>query len=149
MSEEKKNDKFKVYDKRKFDASGNPREPDEEEASEETENNGAEAPKADTRDGKESAARQQTGYTGPPPKLDFKMFVISLGSQAMMALGLLAPQGEKPDVNIEAAHQLIEILAMLREKTRGNLEADEITTIDNLLYDLRMSYVEIKKRQEG
>jgi hypothetical protein len=54
--------------------------------------------------------------------------------------------GHRPEPNLEAARQMIEIIGMLQEKTKGNLLEPEAQLIDDLLYELRMRYV---KAQEG
>jgi len=50
------------------------------------------------------------------------------------------------EANLPLAKQTVDILGMLREKTRGNLTQEEAQLLDNLLYDLRMKYVDAKKR---
>lgn len=77
-------------------------------------------------------------------EIDFYTFVLSLGSSAFVHLGD-APHPEageagKPDLAI--AKQTIDILAMLRDKTRGNLTPEEERFLENLLTDLRFRYVQ-------
>jgi hypothetical protein len=82
------------------------------------------------------------------PKLDFNAFVLSLGSSAIIHLGE-APDpttGEKSAPNFPMAQQSIDLLALLQEKTRGNLSADEAKFLDNILYDLRLLYVQVSTR---
>lgn len=77
------------------------------------------------------------------PPLDFSMFVLSLGSSCMVNLGKVeSPDGEKIDSNLPAAKQMIDILGILEEKTRGNLEETESKLLSSLLYDLRVQYVD-------
>jgi len=84
------------------------------------------------------------------PLLDFNALVLSLGSSAIVHLGE-APDpttGQKRDKpEFPLAQQSIDLLAMLQEKTRGNLTAEESRFLDNMLYDLRMLYVEVSQRQ--
>ena len=82
------------------------------------------------------------------PEIDFSTFVISLSTQALMNLGEIAnPVSEKIDADISVAKQMIDILGMLKEKTRGNLNANEDRLMEGILFDLRMKYVEaVKKR---
>ncbi len=85
------------------------------------------------------------------PQLDFSAFVLSLGSSALIHLGL-APDPEtkeprKPELAL--AQQSIDLLALLQEKTRGNLTPDEDSFLRNLLFDLRMRFVEVAKAQRG
>jgi hypothetical protein len=76
--------------------------------------------------------------------LNFTAFVVSLATTAAIHLGDLAdPQtGERLEVNLEGAAQMIEILALLDEKTRGNLTAEERQVLEQVLYELRMRFVE-------
>jgi hypothetical protein len=87
--------------------------------------------------------------TGPgkPAQIDFYTFVFSLGSSAFIHLGD-APHPESgqpvaPDLAL--AQQTIDLLAMLKEKTRGNLTAEEEKFLDHLLLDLRLRFVEKSK----
>jgi hypothetical protein len=78
------------------------------------------------------------------PQITFSLFVLSLSASAEIHLGQLPPPGSdtlaRPNLK-EAAH-LIEVIAMLKEKTAGNLEESEEQLIDAVLYDLRIRYVE-------
>ena len=60
-----------------------------------------------------------------------------------MQLGLAAPQGAKPEVDLIGARQTIDTLAMLQEKTKGNLTPAEENMLQNCLYELRMAYLEV------
>ena len=84
------------------------------------------------------------------PTLDFNALVLSLGSSAIVHLGE-APDptsGQKRDKpELAMAQQSIDLLAMLQEKTRGNLTADEARFLENMLFDLRMLYVQVSQRQ--
>lgn len=78
-----------------------------------------------------------------PGPIDFYTFVLSLGSSAFVHMGD-APHpetGERMTPNLQVAHQTIDILAMLQEKTRGNLTPQEEKFLENLLTDLRLRYV--------
>ena len=81
--------------------------------------------------------------------LDFNALVLSLGSSAIVHLGE-APDptnGQKRDKpDFPMAQQSIDLLAMLQEKTRGNLTSDEARFLENMLFDLRMLYVQVTKR---
>jgi hypothetical protein len=75
--------------------------------------------------------------------LSFTAFVLSLASTAAIHFGdLMDPSGIQSDPNLEAASQMIEILALLDQKTRGNLTAEERQLLEQVLYELRMRYVE-------
>ncbi len=81
------------------------------------------------------------------PEIDFGTFVMSLATSVLVHLGEVKhPDSSAPESNLLLAKQTIDILGMLREKTRGNLTHEESQLVDNLLYDLRMKYVAAKKR---
>jgi len=79
----------------------------------------------------------------------FVGFVISLAHTAAVHFGDVAAPGEDgpSSVNLPAAQQMIDILALLEEKTRGNLTAEERQVLDQILYELRLRYVQIKDEQ--
>jgi Domain of unknown function (DUF1844) len=78
------------------------------------------------------------------PKPDFAALLVSLGHSALYHLGLVAdPQsGQRGERNLALARETIDLVEMLEEKTRGNLTPDEEHLLKDLLYDLRMRYVE-------
>jgi hypothetical protein len=61
----------------------------------------------------------------------------------LMQLGLAAPQGEKPVLDLIGARQTIDILGILSDRTKGNLSPTEESTLRNVLYELRMAYLEV------
>jgi hypothetical protein len=84
----------------------------------------------------------------PLPEIDFSTFVISLSTQALMHLGEIAsPLSGKVETDIPVAKQMIDILGVLREKTIGNLNAGEERLMEDILFDLRMKYVEAVKKK--
>lgn len=79
------------------------------------------------------------------PKIDFATFVISLNSSALVQLGVLEdPTSGQKSKNLPLAKQTIDVLGMLEEKTKGNLNPDEAHMIKSILYDLRILYVKEK-----
>ena len=99
------------------------------------------APASDTK-AKEQEPETETA-TGPPPKITFSSFVLSLATQAMVFVGAMPnPQDGKPYEDLPAAQHMIDILGMLKEKTTGNLDQSEERLLEHTLYDLRMKYVE-------
>jgi hypothetical protein len=78
------------------------------------------------------------------PSLSFTAFVVSLATTAAIHLGDLADPatGERLEPNLEGAAQMIEILSLLEEKTRGNLTAEERQILEQVLYELRVRYLE-------
>jgi hypothetical protein len=81
----------------------------------------------------------------PSPALSFTAFVLSLGSTAAIHFGDLPDplSGARAEPNLEGAAQMIEILSLLEQKTRGNLTAEEREVLTQLLYELRMRFVEV------
>jgi hypothetical protein len=82
-------------------------------------------------------------------QLDFNALVLSLGSSAIVHLGeapdpTTGQKTGKPDFPM--AQQSIDILAMLQEKTRGNLTDDEAKFLDGMLFDLRMLFIQVSQR---
>ncbi|MGE4232451.1 MAG: DUF1844 domain-containing protein [Bacteriovoracia bacterium] len=79
-------------------------------------------------------------------KLDFTTFVLSISSAAMMGLGLV-PRGpdQKTEVDLELAKQNIDLLELVKEKTKNNLTQDEQKLLEGLLYETRMRFVEVQK----
>jgi hypothetical protein len=130
--------KVNVTDRRRFEADGTPREDAAQDAG---------APE----DAGQSAPEDQPGFrwlgeAPPPPPIDFSAFILSLGQAALINLGVApVPDSGKIIKDLEAARETIDILGLLREKTRGNLTDEESRLLDGLLYQLRMSFVEAKK----
>jgi hypothetical protein len=94
-------------------------------------------------------ARRPDTTSGPPPdasqtssELSFSGFVIGLAQQVLLSLGL-APEDESGAVKKDLAHAkvVIDIIVMLREKTRGNLDEVETRLVDEMLDELRIQYV--------
>lgn len=76
-------------------------------------------------------------------EITFEKFVASLYMSALMQLGLAAPQGSKPEVDLLGSRQTIDTLTILQEKTKGNLTSQEQSMLQNCLYELRMAYLEV------
>jgi len=130
---------FKVEDRRRFSKSGEPREPtaaSEKPDPESSESREAEPPREEAR-GKGSEEAE------PAAEINFATFVLSLSTQALSLLGEIPnPVDQTRNVDLPQARQIIDILAMLSEKTQGNLDGTEAALLKNALYDLRMRYVE-------
>lgn len=98
----------------------------------------------------EGDATQPRMPEGPDelPQIDFSTFIISLSTQALFHLGEIAnPQSGQNEVDIPVAKQMIDILGMLQEKTKNNLTPNETRLMGDILFDLRMKYVEAVKRK--
>ena len=76
--------------------------------------------------------------------LSFTAFVISLASSAAIHFGDLPDPntGQLAELNLDGAAQMIEILGLLQEKTRGNLTPEEHEVLEQILYELRMRFVQ-------
>lgn len=76
------------------------------------------------------------------PEINFATFIFSLNSSALVNLGMIDdPATGGKSKNLAMAKQTIDILAMLQEKTRGNLTNDEDNMLRSVLYDLRILYI--------
>jgi hypothetical protein len=128
MADDKKNEEqekgFVVRDKR-FSA------PKEEESLRSTEEKkGTEPP--------EEASQEQIHL----PEINFVNFLFSLSTSALIQLGDIEdPISQKIARNLPLAKQTIDLIGMLKEKTKGNLTPDEEKLIESILYDLRIRYV--------
>ena len=84
------------------------------------------------------------------PHIDFATFVLSLSHSALMHLGEVPdPDTNETRVDLPMAKQNIDILALLEEKTKANLTGDEERLLAQVLFDLRMRYVERSKKVTG
>jgi hypothetical protein len=98
----------------------------------------------EAREAAHEYAQQTTDEQGAPlPKVDLSTFVLSLSSSALVHLGEV-PEPESGEIrqNLGLARHTIDIIGMLEEKTRGNVTEDEAGLFRNLLFDLRMKYVQ-------
>ncbi len=121
---------FKVEDRRFFQQSDEEKARIlEEEASQ----------KAKMQERPEDASPRQEA---PLPEINFSAFIISLSSSAFINLGDIPdPSTGKTVKNLPLAKQTIDLMGLLREKTRNNLAEDEEKLFDHLLYELRMRYI--------
>ena len=88
------------------------------------------------------ASFQEAPGEAPLPKITFASFLISLSSSAFIHLGDIPdPVSGEVKKDLALAKQTIDLLGLLREKTRNNLQEDEDKLFDHLLYDLRMRFV--------
>ncbi len=76
-------------------------------------------------------------------EMSFERFIASLYMSALMQLGLMHEQGGQPGVDLLGARQTIDTLGILADKTKGNLSPAEDNLMQNVLYELRMAYVEV------
>jgi len=93
---------------------------------------------------KELDSRVELGsHSAKSLEMTFERFLASFYMTAMVQLGLMHEQGGQPRVDLIGARQTIDTLALLQEKTNGNLTAAEDNFLQNCLYELRMTYVEV------
>ena len=136
--ESKENQGFKVSDHRRFNADGTVKagESSQEEASEK-----APPPPEEKKAEPEISKEREESLPADLPTL-----ILSLASSAQMALGVAPhPMTGKTQKNLLQAKHAIDLLAVLQEKTQGNLTEEEEKLLQALLTDLRMHYLEVKK----
>ena len=75
--------------------------------------------------------------------MSFDQLVQSIYMTTIMQLGGATPEGQQPQVDILGARQSIDMLAVLTEKTKGNLAADENRLLESALFELRMAFLEV------
>ncbi len=103
-----------------------------------------EAKASDESQNKEPAAKEEppSPATGQDFELNFSTFVLSLTSSAFYHLGDIPdPTTGKKEENLPAVKQTIDILIMLQNKTKNNLDAEEAKLMEQLIYELQMKYV--------
>ena len=81
--------------------------------------------------------------------VSFTAFMLSLATTAAVHFGDIADPstGQRMEPNLQGAAQMIEIIAMLQEKTEGNLSEPEAKLLEDLLYELRMRFVDAQGGQ--
>lgn len=126
-------DGFKVVDKRRFSDSGESKAGDHSEKRDDA----YAAPSFE-----QSTDHVSDTFSGNDSSVDFPSFIMGLATQTMMMLGEIPhPDTNELMINIEAAQQTIDILALLEQKTKGNLSKDEERLLEDLLANLRLAYV--------
>jgi Domain of unknown function (DUF1844) len=136
VAAEEEKESFRIQDRRSFTPEGERRPGTEEDRPESAEPPRQETPKEPPR---RPAARPRRERL---PEIDFATFLLSLGSQALLHLGEIPePATQKREKNLDLAKQTIDLLEILRTKTKGNLTREEEDVFQSLLTDLRMRYV--------
>jgi hypothetical protein len=169
MSEEQP--QFKVTDRRLFNADGTPREIAEEEASKKEETTAAQSQAASAARPTAEASANQSGASAEPPAepsraggseehlaeedeevegahdpASFVNFLMSIASNAAAALGMMEhPVTGERGMDLQLGKHWIDVLAMLEQKTRGNLSQQEKRIMEGLLADLRMQFVSLSQ----
>ncbi len=99
--------------------------------------------KAQARKEKEELARE-TAQPEALPDASFTELVNIVATQAVVAMsGMTGPGGERIPPNIEVAKHYVDMLQVLDDKTKGNLSDEEKRLLDQVLYELRMRYVQV------
>lgn len=153
---------FKVTDRRKFNVDGSLREgveiePEKPKATaaaenkpiEETQPEAAQNFEAGPLAEEDEEAFDENDIPGADDPASFVNFLTTLASQAASALGAVPhPVTGQRAVDLESGRYWIDVLAMLQEKTKGNLQTQEARLLEGLLSDLRMQYVAISRMAE-
>jgi|GEM_PF-1363989 len=97
-----------------------------------------------------AASAQEKQPQEVEPQLDFFNYIASLGFQAMIFLGEIPnPLSNQIDKNLKQAKFLIDTMAIIREKTTGNLTKEEAELLDGSIYELQLRYVEAVKKEQN
>jgi hypothetical protein len=96
-----------------------------------------------TADRLDTAIRSANPGMDHPPAMSFDQLVQSVYMSAILQLGGATHEGQQPQVDILGARQSIDMLAVLEEKTKGNLAEDETRLLDSALFELRMAFLEV------
>lgn len=132
MAEEEKG--FVIKDRRSFDEKGDLK---------------GEAPKEEKKvekEGKKEQVSEGETQRPPLPEVNFTSLVFSLSSSALFHLGEIAdPQTGEKKKDLPLAKHSVDTIAMLKEKTAGNLTEEEQKFVENVLTDLRWRYVKEKE----
>jgi hypothetical protein len=96
-----------------------------------------------TSDSLDTAIRAANPGADHPPAMSFDQLVQSVYMTSIMQLGGATPEGQQPQVDIIGARQSIDMLAVLAEKTKGNLTPEESRLLESALFELRMAFLEI------
>lgn len=131
---------FKIVDKRRFDQEGNDK--------------GVEQPSKDAGQAVTRSAGSEPDFAtvdeakkGVFPEITFSSFIMSLATQTLVLLGeLKPPSGLEMAIDIDAGKQTIDILQVIRDKTKGNLTKEEDDLFEEILHNLRISYVKVTKK---
>ena len=120
---------FTIKDKRAFDIEGKIKEEARKE------------PEHEAKMDEKAEERRQGEFTSLP-EVNFSSFILSLSSSILLHLGEIAdPQSGEKKKDLALAKQTIDIITLLKDKTKGNLTEEEQNLLEHLLYDLRMRFV--------
>lgn len=127
MGKETEESGFRITDKRHFAEDGKPRD---------------DAPAQGSKGPKPAATPPPGEPAGEEPRIDFPSYVLSYYTQGLVLLGEVPnPYTNKKEEDLQAARHTVDVLAMLQEKTKGNLSLEEDQLLDSVLYELRMKFM--------
>jgi hypothetical protein len=135
MAKEEEDQGFRVTDKRLFDEQGALREEP------------AESTRKESDADKSQGMVDEPGQRGEAPpgtgaRIDFPSYILSYYTQGLVLLGEVPnPYSKKKEEDLEAARHTVDILGMLKEKTKGNLIPEEEQLLESVLYEVRMKYM--------
>jgi hypothetical protein len=124
---EKKKEEIRIDDKRHFDKEGNPVQ--------------SEGRKEEKEKVRGAASNTEPREKTEPEKVEFIAILFSYIHTALIYLGEMKDPAGQTTENLEGARQMIEILELMQEKTKGNLTGQEEQYLQSALYDLRMRYM--------
>lgn len=139
---DERNEGFKVTDKRRFTTEG---ESKGETDARDRESVETESAKVEQEPESRKEERSEQTQTKELPPLDFSSFILSLANTALFQLGLIKGPETGIEKDLQGARQTIDIIALLEEKTRGNLTDQEQKIVSEALYQLRMAFVDASK----
>ncbi len=133
MEEEIKGKGFVIKDRRAFDEKGEARETGQQAAA---------APEPEHREEPQPGPEQARHHQEEMPPITFTDFIVSLSSSVIYHFGDIPdPVTRKAEKNLVAAKQTIDILGIIEQKTKGNLDENEKRLMEAILFELRMRYV--------
>ncbi|MEM7589193.1 MAG: DUF1844 domain-containing protein [Myxococcota bacterium] len=157
--EEEQESSFRVVDRRRFTEEGESRQGEDDQqndnASATTQASqpiqSKETPSPSTSNAPSDAKQESSAPKQQQAQpLTFELFIQSLGQQAMMAMGLLPwPDSGLIKVDLQRSREMIDVIALLHEKTKGNLTPDEQKLCEALLYQLRVTFVQMMQKGSG
>ena len=148
MANEKHDESFRVVDRRLFNAEGELRQEavDEERREEQRQaSQKASAPASPAAPATQNAAKAPAAEAVPPSR-SFQMLVDLLARNAALFLGgYTDPSTGRAILDLEGAREVIDMIEVLREKTRGNLAAEDDRFLVEVLGSLKLSFLEVSK----
>jgi len=112
------------------------------------ESSSAPAPEQPAQTQATSPGSAGASQAAPGIPVTFSSFVISLGSSSLMLMGEQLDPGQQPlPVNLPQAKEIIDVLSVLEDKTKGNLTPEEQTLLRDMLYAVRMKYVTLTSKK--